>query len=230
VARSATERTLAELSECASEPARPSVLVGPPGIGKSLLLRLAADRLEGTHGIEARAFLTYPLLDVPGLCMWVLDGLGSPRFEDPVFGFESYLGYLREKGTSLLLLIDDLSEMPLETVHWLAGFVAGSKGELRLIASALDNPATYQRLARLGPACETILLNRPMQPEESSEYVRERLRRSDAPECTRSRFDPDTVSMLHRISEGNPRELNAAAVRHLGEYRTVRTQGESSSG
>jgi type II secretory pathway predicted ATPase ExeA len=230
VVRAATERALAALSECACEPARPAVLVGPPGTGKSLLLRLAAERLVGTHGIEARAFLDYPLLDIPGLCMWVFDGIRSPHFEDPVYVFESYLGHLRAKGSSLLLVIDDLSGMPLETVNWLARHAAASKGELRLIAAALDLPSAYERIARLGPACETILMDFPMQAEESSEYVRERLRHADAPERTQARFDPATVSELHRISGGNPRELNTAAATHLGEYREVRVRGESDSG
>ena len=45
VMREATERALAELADCGLEPARPVVLVGPPGIGKSLLLQLTRKNL-----------------------------------------------------------------------------------------------------------------------------------------------------------------------------------------
>jgi hypothetical protein len=156
--------------------------------------------------------------------MWVLDGLRSPEFEDPVFAFEAYLGHLRETGSCLLLLIDELSGMPLETVRWLGHLIANSKGELRLIATALENPLAYERIMPLGPACETIVLDSPMQPEESAEYLHRRLQRANAPEGIRDRFDPATVAELHRISGGNPRELNTAAVRLLAEHRAARVQ------
>jgi len=219
VAREATEHSLAALVVCAREPARPAVLVGPPGIGKSLLLRLAEQRLEG---IGPRVFLPYACLDPDGLCTWILDRLRSPRFEDPVFAFEAYLSHLREIGSGLLLLLDDFFTMPLETVRWLGRCALNSKGELRLIASALDDPRSHERIASLGPGCETILLESPMQPGESTEYVHERLRQAGAPEAARSRFDPATVAELHRLSEGNPRELNSTAARLLIALPTVR--------
>jgi type II secretory pathway predicted ATPase ExeA len=212
VPREATERALIELVECGTEPARPAVLLGPPGIGKSLLLRRVEESIQD---IEYRVFLAYPCLDTKGLCMWVLDSLRSPPFEDPVFAFEAYLAHLREVGSGLLLLIDELCAMPPDTLHWLSRYLLTSKGEFRLIASALDDPHSLERIAPLGPACETILVESPMQPEESAQYVRERLALAGVPESIRARFDQTTVAELHRLSGGNPRELNAAATRIL---------------
>jgi hypothetical protein len=60
-----------------------------------------------------------------------------------------------------------------------------------------------------------------MQPDESTDYIRERLRHASAPEITRARFDPATVAELHRLSGGNPRELNSAAARLLGPLVAV---------
>jgi general secretion pathway protein A len=212
VARKATERALIELVECGTEPARPAVLLGPPGIGKTLLLRHVE---ESIPGIGYRVFLAYPSLDIDGLCAWIVNGLGSPRFEDPVFAFEACLAHLREVGSALLLLVDDLRAMPLETVRWLSRRALTSKGELRLIASALNDRHSLEKIAPLGPACETVLIESPMQPDESTRYVRERLELAGAPESTRARFDQTTVAELHRLSRGNPRELNAAAARLL---------------
>jgi type II secretory pathway predicted ATPase ExeA len=212
VAREATERALAELVDCALEPARPVVLVGPPGVGKSLLLRLAGKRVDD---VRARIFIPYPSLDPDDLCSWILNGLGSARFEDPVFAFEGYLGHLRETGSVILLMVDDVHAMPLETTRWLGRRTVTSKGEFRLIASALQGRSFEETIALLGPACETVLMESPMQPDESSHYIRERLRLSGALGSTRSRFDRTTVAELHRLSGGNPRELNAAAARLL---------------
>jgi type II secretory pathway predicted ATPase ExeA len=212
VPREATERILAELMDCGSEPAHPAVLVGPPGVGKSLLLRLVGKRLEG---LGLRVSLVHPALDTEGLCLWILEGLGGTRFQDPVFAFEAYLAHLRESGSGILLLVDELYAMPLDSVRWLAHCVANSKGELRLIASALDEPSSAEKIALLGPACETILHGSPMYSDESQEYVRERLHHAGAPEATRALFDPSTVADLHERSGGNPRELNAAAARLL---------------
>ena len=219
VSRDATERVLAELLDCGSEMARPAVILGPPGIGKSLLLQLVAERLAG-HGPQV--LLAYPRLNIEGLCTWVLDRLDGPRFEDPVFAFESYLCHLREIGSSLLLLIDDLSAMPLSTVRWLGSRALDSKGELRLIASALNDLSGQERIVPLGPACETILLETPMTLSESTKYLRERLQHAGAPEVAAARFDSATIAELHRCSVGNPREFNSAAGRLLMTLPTIR--------
>jgi type II secretory pathway predicted ATPase ExeA len=212
VPRAATERILASLIDCGSEPTRPAVLVGPPGVGKSMLLRIAGERLEGP-GLRVSPVL--PALDAEGLCLWILEDLQSDRFQDPVFAFEAYLAHLREIDSGIILLVDDLYAIPLEAMRWLAHRVANSKGELRLIASAADDPDSTERIALLGPACEVILHGSNMQVDESQAYVRERLRHAHAPGLTRALFDSSTVADLHEQSGGNPRELNAVATRLL---------------
>jgi general secretion pathway protein A len=219
VEREATDRALAQLLDCGSAAERPAVIIGPPGIGKSLLLQLAAERLAGDGPC---IFLAYPRLDIEGLCAWILDCLDAPRFEDSVFAFEAYLYHLGEIGSSLLLVVDELSAMPLATVRWLGRCAMHSKGELRLIGSALDDPRSQERIVPLGPACETILLETRMQPSECAEYLRERLQHVGAPEATRARFDPVTIAELHRSSGGNPREFNSVVAQFLAPLPAVR--------
>jgi type II secretory pathway predicted ATPase ExeA len=212
VPRAATERVLAALIECGREPARPAVLVGPPGVGKSMLLRIAGERLAGP---ELRVSPVLPAFDAEGLSLWILEDLQSERFDDPLFAFEAYLAHLRAVDSGILLLVDDLYAMPLDAMRWLAHQIANSKGELRLIASAADDPDSTERIALLGPACEVILHDSKMEDDESHAYVRERLLHARAPGITRAVFDASTVSDLHARSGGNPRELNALATKLL---------------
>ncbi len=223
VMRAATERALAELVDCGIEPARPAVLVGPPGIGKSLLLHVAGKSISGGG---PRAFVSYPALDTEDLCCWILDELRSPRFEDPVFAFEAYLGHLRVIGSAFLLLVDDLHLMPTETLRWLGRLVVSSKGEFRFIGSAINDPHSDEKIASLGPTCQKVLIESPMQQDESSRYVHERLHLAGATEAIRALFDRTTVAELHRLSGGIPRALNAAAARLLQPNPTTRSDPE----
>jgi type II secretory pathway predicted ATPase ExeA len=212
VMREATEHALAELLHCGGEPARPAVLLGPAGIGKSLLLQVAGRSIDDAgHCV----FVSFPSLDTENLCRWILDQLECPRFEDPVFAFETYLGRLREIGSSLLLLVDDLHLMPTHTVHQLRRWIDNSRGEFRLIASAINDPQSYEKIAPLGPTCQQVLFKAPMQQDESSLYIKGRLDLAGAAAATRALFDRNTVAKLHRLSGGVPRELNAAAANHL---------------
>lgn len=223
VMREATERALSELVGYGSEPARPAVLVGPPGIGKSLLLQVAGKSIDS---VGSRVFVSFPSLDVENLCRWILDELRSPRFDDPVFAFEAYLGHLREIGSALLLLVDDLHLMPAETVHQLGRWVAASTGEFRLIASSISHPHCDEKITPLGPTCRKVLIKTPMQQDESLQYVRRRLELAGATDATRARFDVDTVAELHRVSGGVPRKLNVAAAQLLRRTPGVRSNSE----
>jgi hypothetical protein len=176
------------------------------------VLRVTADRLADEL---LCVHLPYPSLDPQGICRWILSGLAAQPLANSLFGFEAFVTHLREVESTLLLLVDEIDVMPLETVAWLGQRVRGSKGELRLAATALPGPRCDQRLALLGPSSEAILLERPMHLEESRRYVQERLDRSDAPRQTRKRLGTAVVSELHERSGGNPRELHRLATEFL---------------
>jgi hypothetical protein len=107
-------------------------------------------------------------------------------------------------------------------VRWLGSRALDSKGELRLIASALNDLSGQERIVPLGPACETILLETPMTLSESTKYLHERLQHAGAPEVAAARFDSATIAELYRCSVGNPREFNSAAGRLLMTLPAIR--------
>src|SRR5262245_41157997 len=64
VARPATETALTSLAGALDRGSRVIALHGPPGIGKSLLLRLLADRLPGRFDVLRVASGALPLVDL----------------------------------------------------------------------------------------------------------------------------------------------------------------------
>ena len=101
IPREATELVLAELLDCARGSKRLAALTGPPGLGKSLLLHLLADRLEDEfHPV----CLPYGAFTPEDLAANALDRLGSPRTDDSVGVLKAYARHLKGEGSALLLL------------------------------------------------------------------------------------------------------------------------------
>jgi type II secretory pathway predicted ATPase ExeA len=208
IPREATERALSELLDCCRGPERVVALTGPPGLGKSLLLHLLADRLEERfHPV----FLTYGALTPEDLCAYALDCLGSPRTDDPVGVLKAYARHLGEEGSVLLLLIDDAGAMPVSTLHWLSDLTRESVGSLRCVFAVTDDVHSGAVIAALGREVSTVRLAAPMTPEETADYVEAQLAVGRVSGAVRARFDDATVSHLHELSGGVPRRLHTAA-------------------
>lgn len=209
VPREASERALAQLLEAVERGDRPAVLIGPPGLGKTLLLHVLARRVG--HELHV-AYVPNPALDPEGLCRWVLAALGSPAVSEPVTTLEGLLDGLRERDSALLLLVDDVGTLPIETASWLSELCARSRGALRVAIAALeDSEPDREVLLALGPV-RPVPMDAPMSAHESEAYVAGRLRAAGAPEALRERFDRATIGRLHRLAGGNPRELHWAAI------------------
>jgi MSHA biogenesis protein MshM len=208
VPREATERALDALA-AAVRRGDPALLVGAPGVGKTLLLHLLAERAGA--GLRP-VYLPNPRLEPSELCAWVATGFGAPAGEDdPSLLMRAWLGHLREQDAGCLLLVDDADAMPDATLRWLAALAAESRGALRLALAALDGPAAANLTRLLGGAA-AVRLDAPLTAEESAEYVAWRLRHADAPEPLRALFDATALAALHRVAAGNPRRLHLAAL------------------
>ena len=208
VPREATEQALASLVATLRDGRRPAALIGPPGLGKTLLLHLVARRLDD----RLRAiYLPYAALPLDELCAWALSLLGFSQSDDTIGDLIQTASQLFSRGSGLLLLIDDASAMPLPTARKLGDLVAASRGALRLLVAAAEGPSASRMLAATGANVHVVRLLEPMSEEETRHYVAARLARADIEPSLAARFDASALQSIHRLSAGIPRRVHSVA-------------------
>lgn len=207
VRREASERALAELEQAVVDRESAALLVGVPGIGKTLVLRLLKRRLESRLTV---IHLPYAALPPAALANWALSAMNAQSSWDPVgaLATRAHHLYLESLG-GVVLLIDDAEAMPEETVHALAQMVRDAKGGLRFVA-AVDEESAGRLGAWLGNLVWVRMLT-PMTPAETFQYVHTRLQGSGLPSRAIEAFDPDTLAALHERSGGIPGRVGAEA-------------------
>ncbi|HEY8156852.1 MAG TPA: AAA family ATPase [Myxococcota bacterium] len=206
--RPATEQALAALVATLREGKRPAALLGPPGLGKTLLLHLVARRLNDRL---RSVYLPYAALPLDELCAWSLSLLGFSQSSDTIGDLIQTASELLSRGSGLLLLIDDAGAMPLPTARKLGDLVAASSGALRLLTAAAEGPSASRMLAATGANVHVVPLVDPMSEEETREYVLARLARARIPAPITARFDAATLRRVHRLSAGIPRRVHSVA-------------------
>ncbi len=211
VPRLATEDALAELRSAFAAGGRLSVLSGPPGLGKTLILHVLAEQLAE----HARCVhLPYAALPMDELAHWALARLGeTPQpgvaFPDALAGVA-----LREAaaGRSLLLLMDDASALPVQAARDLCKLVAQLEGAIGVIVVLADDRRAGRVLAALGEGVQRVRLRHGLGDEEARSYLRARCARAGAGAGhALAAFTSERVDWLIAESAGNPRRLNALA-------------------
>jgi type II secretory pathway predicted ATPase ExeA len=187
---------------------RPAALVGPPGLGKTLLLHLAGARLDDRL---RSVYLPYAALPLDELCAWALSLLGFSQSDDTIGDLIQTASNLLARGSGLLLLIDDVSAMPLPTARKLGDLVAASRGALRLLVAAAEGPSASRMLAATGTNIHLVRLLEPMSEVETRRYVAARLARAGVPAAVAARFDDATLESIYRLSAGIPRRVHSVA-------------------
>ena len=114
VPRPATDEALAALVKTLREGRRPAALLGPPGLGKTLLLHLVGRRLDDRL---RSVYLPYAALPLDELCAWALSLLGFSQSSDTIGDLLQTANELLSRGSGLLLLIDDAGALPLPTAR-----------------------------------------------------------------------------------------------------------------
>ncbi len=232
VPRPACERVLRALEAGVSAGQRVLVLSGPPGLGKTLLLRVLEKRLA----VRARClFLSYAAFEWEELCRFAvgLAGEGTPAGGEGEARLATLARAEAAQGRTLLLLIDDASALPLEVARRLSALAETLGGALRVVAASVDDSRSGGVVAALGDGIVHVRLRAPMSAAETRIYVAVRLSRARAEPRVRRRFHHRTVAWMHRVSAGNPRALHALAAWVLhpegGRPELPEAQGDGSA-
>ncbi len=208
VRREATERALAELVRLLLESSAPVALTGPPGLGKTMLLRRVEQELVGRF---QTVYLPYTALPPEGICTWALRVLSAAPGPNPEAEFVALARRLAASGHPLLLLLDEGTALPPATARGLVDLCGEARGALRLLVAASDDSRCGPILAAFGPALREVRLNAPMSAAETAAYVRDRLALAHAPRELRLRFDDRAVADLYAESAGVPRLVDQMA-------------------
>jgi type II secretory pathway predicted ATPase ExeA len=179
------------------------LLRGPGGIGKTLLLRLLARRVDP----QLRTiYVPVPTLEQSELCVLVLGLVGETASEYPEPELLDFCGTSRARGRPVLVLVDDAGSMCPAVARGLAALSACSHGALRIVLAVTDDARSELILAALGPDAVEIPLRESMSPAETERYLRGRLARASGSDT----LDRERVARLHAESGGNPADLHAA--------------------
>jgi type II secretory pathway predicted ATPase ExeA len=209
VARPASEAAVEAIAR-AVEARRVPALVGPPGIGKTLLLHRAAARLAATTCWEP-VHLPYASLDADELCRWALGLLGAPAANAPREALLARAKREASRGHGLLLAVDEASGLTRETGDCLSSLCWQAGGGLAAILAATDDARASRALAALGPDLEPIRYTAPFSEAETRDYVAGRLTQRSVSQELWQRFDDEAVAWIHRLSAGIPRRIHEVA-------------------
>jgi type II secretory pathway predicted ATPase ExeA len=209
VARPACEAALERL-EAALGQGRVCAISGPPGIGKTLLLRVLEARLAGR---SRSVFVPYGALEPTDFLRLVLGLMGrsAAAEPDPEQGLREEARRGAAVGRPLLLLLDDAQAIPLPSVRRLVALASGAAGALRLAAVAADDARSARVLAALGRELEHVRFASALSEGETARYVAARLAQAGVPPEALERLGPETVRWLHRESGGIPRRVHQLA-------------------
>ena len=188
------------------------LLVGEHGLGKTYLSRVLTDGLETARYEVIR--VVFPRVSSEALLDDIAARLGvETRSNDRLsYGLEQRLRHISAEDRRVVVTIDEahLLDAPhLQTLQLLLnlGEAAGCEQSLILIGQPQLLPV-IRRAGGLSARVSVRTTLHPLTQEETAEYVRHRLRLAGRDECP---FSDETLSTLHELSQGVPRQINHIA-------------------
>jgi general secretion pathway protein A len=191
-------------------------LCGASGLGKTLLLHTVLAGIHEQQHIKP-VQISYPKLSVPDLFALLYSELGLPQTTaapaERLPPLKHALLAAYEQGWNVVLLVDDMQDMPAPTLHSLLQLSAlTTAAGVPLVQMVLAGVPELWRTFTLPPlrpfqtrlACRVTLV--PLTAKESRAYICHRFARVLAP--AEALFMPGALKPLLRAAHGNPRVLN----------------------
>jgi len=225
VSRPATDRVLDQLHEWSQRDDRGSTvaaIVGTPGLGKTMLLRVAESLWrEGSSEPAGVLYLPYGGLEPEDLVNWIYGLLGRTRaspqgqagFEEVDGGGFAGLAALRGgRARPFFLLVDDADSLKPATLQALARDLPVEAASVRLVL-ALNPDSKATRLLAALAALEPLEIpfRDRMSAEETEAYLRGRMRHVGFPEAEVARVNAQEARRIHALSAGIPRAVHPVA-------------------
>ena len=201
VPRLGLEFALAEFVELIGKTPACAALTGEAGLGKTLLLQVLRERLEGSF--EA-LYVPFPHLAAVEVWRWVAVALGLGSGEDDRGAVLGRAQSLAADGSGLVLLVDDAGALPPSTREALFAACTTSGFSLVLAFDSEDS-----QLAALPDHVRRIDLGPPLTLAETRTYVHARLRRVDPEGGIAARLGAARLAEIHIASGGIPARLHA---------------------
>ncbi|RLG72044.1 MAG: hypothetical protein DRO11_03100, partial [Methanobacteriota archaeon] len=184
------------------------IVYGPAGYGKTTLLKLLAWETPGLFPTTMVTPIEDPGIDPETLLKKILDGLGvETRVGEPAKLLSMVVDQLTRRGKKLVLLVDNLGQIPSETMEFVASLVeSGAVAVLAGLASEVGR--CLEKVPSLGQRKGVEYEVKPMKQGEIGELLARRLAwaRGDYSSLPTDPFSSDAIGEIHRASGGSPRE------------------------
>ena len=199
----------------AIESRRPAaLLVGPTGIGKTLVWQALANQLGEALGKHAH--LVFPLLSPREMLAYIAGQLGAPTHsaqpsvDESLHGLEIVLTENHERGKLAVIAVDEAHLLEdaglLDALRLLMNLRFQSEPLFTLLLiGQVPALSTMERCNNLDERLEMKVFLKPFTSEETAGYIEHRLVIAGA---SRPLFTPQALEIAHQLSGGIPRRIN----------------------
>ena len=216
------QEVLAHLRHGISQRVGITVVIGPPGTGKTTLIRTAMAEYAGPH--VHCLLLTNPLMKREEFLQVIARGFGlseeAGRSKAALLDeLERHLRERAERKVLTALIVDEAQALTpelLEEVRLLANLETETQKYLSLIlagqselSSRLNDPSSVALKQRIALRCELL----PLGAQETAQYIASRVRIAGG--VPSNLFTAEAVNLIHERSGGIPRVINVLCANAL---------------
>ncbi len=156
------ERALAALRDALACGMTRIALLGPPGFGKTLLLR----RLKADCPPASRVFyIPFSTVGDDELASWLLSWMGAQAGSLCDDDFITWARVEQRLGRRCVLLLDEAQALSPETAGRIDGWVARAGGALQIVASGIEGAEFETVLGCFDPSLHRVGLRKPLRGE-----------------------------------------------------------------